>query len=109
MNYMTLQEVCVSTGVSRRAIQGYEKIKLVSATGKTERGHLLYNEEAQNRIRQIKFYQQLGFALKEIGAIIDAPSEILRIALEKRIKELEKHSKETEVLLQKAYDFMETL
>lgn len=109
MNYMTLQEVCVSTGVSRRAIQGYEKIKLVSATCKTERGHLLYNEEAQKRIRQIKFYQQLGFALKEIEEIIDAPNQILRTALEKRIKELERHSKETEGLLQRAYELIRTL
>ena len=109
MDYMTLHEVCISAGVSRRAIQGYEKIKLVSATCKTERGYLLYDEDAQKRIRQIKFYQQLGFALKEIGEIIDAPSEMLRIALEKRVKELEKHSKDTEVLIQKANELIRML
>ena len=42
MANLTLQEVCKFTGVSRRAIQGYEKAGLVSATERNERGHLLY-------------------------------------------------------------------
>ena len=41
MEDKTLHEVCEAFGVSRRAIQGYEKAGLVSASGKNERGYLL--------------------------------------------------------------------
>lgn len=34
MKEMTLREVCESANVSRRAVQGYEKAGLVSASGK---------------------------------------------------------------------------
>lgn len=45
MAEMTLRELCDSLGVSRRAVQGYEKAGLVSPEGKNERGYLLYSEE----------------------------------------------------------------
>lgn len=35
---MTLREVCNKTGVSRRAIQGYEKVGLVLSSGKNKYG-----------------------------------------------------------------------
>lgn len=67
MAEMTLREVCLALGVSRRAIQGYENANLVSATNKTESGYLLYNDSARNRIRQIKLYQNMGFTLLYIS------------------------------------------
>lgn len=65
MEVMTLREVCDAFEVSRRAVQGYEKEGLVSASERNERGYLLYDKTEQEKIRQIKFYQQLGFKLKE--------------------------------------------
>ncbi len=72
MEGMTLREICEVLGVSRRAVQGYEKVGLVSATDRNKYGHLLYDETAMLRIARIKFYQQLGFSIKEIIGIIDA-------------------------------------
>ena len=45
MTVMTLREVCDSYGVSRRAVQGYEKAGLISASQKNERGYLLSASE----------------------------------------------------------------
>ena len=84
----TLSEVCSVLEVSRRAVQGYENAGLVSATGKNKYGHLLYDEEAQRRIKQIRLLQQLGFKVKEIKEIIDAPDEVLRKAVERQIESL---------------------
>ncbi len=81
----SLSEVCSVLEVSRRAVQGYENAGLVSATGKNKYGHLLYDEEAQRRIKQIRLLQQLGFKVKEIKEIIDAPDEVLRKAVERQI------------------------
>ncbi len=85
----TLKEVCDELVVSRRAVQGYEKAGLVTATGKNQRGYLLYDDESQARIKKIKLFQEMGFSLKEIANIIDAPDEILKEVLEKQIKKLE--------------------
>ena len=82
----TLSEVCSVLEVSRRAVQGYENAGLVSATGKNKYGHLLYDEEAQRRIKQIRLLQQLGFRVKEIKEIIDAPNFDREKALEQQIE-----------------------
>lgn len=90
MKDMTLREVCSNIGVSRRAIQGYEKEKLVSATGKNNRGYLLYDTVAQNRIKKIKLYQDMGFSLKQIKEIIDDSGSALKNALIQQEEELRK-------------------
>lgn len=98
---MTLREVCEITGVTRRAIQGYEKAGLLKPSGKTERGYLLYNASTRERVKQIKLYQQLGFTVKEIGEIIDAPDKIRNVALEEKINKLKIRKKELEQLIDK--------
>ena len=101
---MTLREVCLTLGVSRRAVQGYENANLVSATNKTESGYLLYNDSARERIRQIKLYQNMGFSIKEIKAIIDGPPELLKAALVDRKEKLKtdiEHSQSMIDIIQK--------
>ena len=97
MKYMTLREVCNDFGVSRRAVQGYEKANLVSASGKNERGYLLYDEDSQERIKRIKLFQQMGFTIKEIKE------------LKRQAKKLERESCDIEVIITKIYDMMEIL
>ena len=99
---MKLREICETLEISRRALQGYEKAGLVSATGRNKYGHLLYDETAKLRIAKIKFYQQLGFSLKEISSIIDAPDIVVKGALEKQIEKLKNERTETDKLIEKA-------
>ena len=105
----TLREICNELSVTRRAVQGYEKAELVCATGRNKYGHLLYDENAQKRIATIKFYQQLGFQVKEIKEIIDAPKVELKCALESKIMQLEREREEKEMLLEEAYKFVDYL
>ena len=102
MNCMTLREICETLGVSRRTIQGYEKAGLVAATGRNKYGHLLYDDTARLRIAQIKFYQQLGFSIKEITVIIDASNDVLKTALEQQVQKLRKEKTEIDELIEKA-------
>ena len=106
---MTLREVCINANVSRRAVQGYEKAGLVRATGRNERGHLLYDVNARQRIKKIKLYQELGFTIKEIKDIIDAPSKVVKVALEERVKELKDKREHMDILISKAYELIEKL
>ena len=109
MKDMTLREVCINANVSRRAIQGYEKAGLVKATGRNERGHLLYDVNARQRIKKIKLYQQLGFTIKEIKDIIDAPNKVVKEALEDRVKKLKDKRKHMDVLISKACELIDEL
>ena len=107
MDTMTLRQVCDTFGVSRRAIQGYEKAGLISPSGKNERGYLLYDEKSQERIQKIKLFQQIGFTLREIGDIIDAESDVQKAALERQLERLREEEKNIEVLIREVYRLIE--
>ena len=88
MGNKTLHEVCDELGVTRRAIQGYEKAGLVLASGRNERGYLLYDEMCQERIRQIKLYQQLGFKIKEIKNLLESGESERKRMIEIQLQKL---------------------
>lgn len=75
MQEMTLREVCIMVGVTRRAVQCYEQEGLVRATAKNKYGYLLYDEMAVQRIQDIKMYQDFGFKLKDIKVLFGASKE----------------------------------
>ena len=105
----SLREVCEMLNVSRRAVQGYENAGLVSASGRNDRGYLLYDEKAQKRIEKIRMYQELEFSVKEIVQIIDAPSIILKEALIQKLDELQKRKEKLEEIIKSAYKLIEQL
>lgn len=109
MENVTLREVCESLSVSRRAVQGYEKAGLVAASGKNERGYLLYDADSRERIKQIKLFQELGFTVREITDIIDAPTPVLKVALEKQVEKLEEDALHMEDLIATAHAWIERL
>ncbi|MBR6537688.1 MAG: MerR family transcriptional regulator [Lachnospiraceae bacterium] len=63
---ITLHELCDTVGVSRRAVQGYEKEGLVEASDRNKYGHLLYDEKTQLRIAQIKLISSLGLRSRRL-------------------------------------------
>lgn len=75
MQEITLREVCIMVGVTRRAVQCYEQEGLVRAIGKNKYGYLLYDEMAVQRIKDIKMYQDFGFKLKDIKVLFGASTE----------------------------------
>ena len=105
----SLSEVCSVLEVSRRAVQGYENAGLVSATGKNKYGHLLYDEEAQRRIKQIRLLQQLGFRVKEIKDIIDAPAEEVAEAIKSQIKQMDDIIRQKEDAVRQAREWIKKL
>ena len=105
----TLSEVCSALEVSRRAVQGYENAGLVSATGKNKYGHLLYDEEAQRRIKQIRLLQQLGFRVKEIKDIIDAPAEEVAEAIKRQIEQMDDIIRQKEDAVRQAREWIKKL
>jgi DNA-binding transcriptional MerR regulator len=66
--------VAVLSGVTIRTLHHYDEIGLLSPGGRSEAGYRVYEEADLERLQRILYYRELGFALKEISAIIDDPS-----------------------------------
>lgn len=109
MNDMTLHEMCNAFGISRRAVQGYERAGLVSPSGKNKRGYLLYDEASQEVVKRVKLFQQMGFTIKEIKTLFHAPDNVLKAALEKQAKKLEEEKKDIELLIGGMHELIERL
>ena len=61
------------------------------------------------RIAKIKFYQQLGFTIKEITVIIDAPNVVLKASLERQVQKLRQEKAEIDELIEKANQMIAAL
>ena len=82
---------------------------LVSPAGKNKYGHLLYGEPEQERIRLIRFYQQLGFPLKEIGRLLGAPASVKRPIIQEKVKMLETEHDRLQELIRQAKKYIAAL
>lgn len=109
MAELLLREVCELMGISRRALQGYEKAGLVSHTGKTDRGYFLYDEMAQRRIQEIRFYQDMKFKIRDIKELLNAPKEEKRKLLENQIGVLEREHQQIQGTIDEAIKLLEKL
>ncbi len=106
---LTLREMCSKLDVKRRAVQGYESAGLLLPSGKNKYGHLLYDQNAQRRVEQIKFYQDIGFSVRQIIDLIDAPPAVVKAALERQIEHLHERREQVGQLIQKAQAMMAEL
>ena len=57
----------------------------------------------------IKFFQQVGFKLREIKEIIDAPNEVIREELIKRVNELEIEEAKLAQIITEAKKYIKSL
>ena len=85
----TVKQISSLTGVSVRTLHHYDSIGLLRPTAITEAGYRLYDDAALHRLQQILLLRELGFPLKDIPAILDAPEDIRRQALDHQIRQLE--------------------
>ena len=97
---ITLKELCEASQVSRRAIQGYEKAHLISSTGKTEKGYLLYGENSIEEVKLIRLYQDMGFKVSEICELKTMGKEELKakLLIKKRLLEVDVQRKKSTLI-----------
>ena len=82
----TVHEVAALTGVSVRALHYYDSIGLLKPTEITETGYRLYDDNALLRLRDILFFRELEFPLKEIKEMLDSPNFDRKEALSEQAK-----------------------
>ena len=70
MSY-SVGQVAGLAGVTIRTLHHYDKIGLLSPSGRSAAGYRIYEEADLERLQQILFYRELDFALEEIATIVD--------------------------------------
>ena len=65
--------VAALSGVTIRTLHHYDEIGLLSPVGRSAAGYRVYEEADLERLQRILFNRELGFALKDIQAIVDDP------------------------------------
>ena len=109
MELMTLRTMCERLNVSRRSIQCYEQAALFKPSAKKKYGHLLYDDQAFQRAKMIRFLQQLGFKLEEVKEIIDAPDNVRKDAMEVHVRMLECETEKMTELIQQARVYINSI
>ncbi|MED5545426.1 MAG: Cu(I)-responsive transcriptional regulator [Pseudomonadota bacterium] len=87
---MNIGEASARTGVSQRMIRHYEKIGLIPAPARRDSGYRDYAHADIARLRFIANARDLGFAIEEIGELLElwgndhrASAEVKALALAK--------------------------
>ena len=70
----TIQQLSRLAGVSTRTLRWYDEIGLLPPMRTADSGYRIYGPEQVDRLQLILFYRALGVELKQIKAMLDAPS-----------------------------------
>lgn len=81
----TVNEMAKLAHVSVRTLHHYDTIGLLKPTQITEAGYRLYDEDALERLYLILLFREIGFPLKEIQSILDAPDYDRNRVLEQQV------------------------
>ena len=87
---LTVKQLAKKGSVSVRTLHHYDAIGLLKPTQTTDAGYRLYDEGSLERLYLILLFRELGFALKDIRGILDAPDFDRNRVLEQQIALLER-------------------
>ena len=74
---LTVGDVAQLSGVTVRTLHHYDRIGLVTPSGRTAAGYRLYGEGDLDRLHAVLGYRELGFALEQIADLLDGTAEPL--------------------------------
>ena len=93
---LTVKQLAQKCGVSVRTLHHYNAIGLLKPVQTTDAGYRLYDEGSLERLYLILLFRELGFALKDIRGILDAPDFDRDRVLEQQIALLERKQRHLE-------------
>ena len=71
---MNVGEVAALAGVTVRTLHHYDRIGLLSPSGRTSAGYRQYAPADLDRLHRVLLYRELGFSLEEVATLLDDPS-----------------------------------
>jgi DNA-binding transcriptional MerR regulator len=70
---MNVGEVAALAGVTVRTLHHYDRIGLLSPSGRTAAGYRRYAPADLDRLHRVLVYRELGFSLDEVATLLDDP------------------------------------
>ncbi len=71
---MNVGQVAALAGVTVRTLHHYDRIGLLSPSGRTAAGYRRYAPADLDRLHQVLVYRELGFPLEEVATLLDDPA-----------------------------------
>ncbi len=89
----TIQQLSKLAGISTRTLRWYDEIGLLPPMRTADSGYRIYGPEQVDRLQLILFYRAMGVELKQIKAMLDAPSFDRLTALRTHLHTLEEQER----------------
>ena len=70
---MSIGDTAALAGVTVRTLHHYDRIGLLSPSGRTAAGYRRYSAADLDRLHQVLLYRELGFPLEEVATLLDDP------------------------------------
>ena len=86
----TIRQVCEITGATRRTLQHYDEIGLLTCPKKDSDGKWLYDTASIDRLREILILKECELSLREIRRIISLPENEKREVFKEKLFVLQK-------------------
>lgn len=96
---MTVHEVAELTGITIRTLHYYDEIGLLKPTTVTVSKYRLYTDDDLNRLQEILFFREVGFALKDIKILLSSPHYDRKAALTRHLDILKAQKERIEALI----------
>lgn len=96
----TIQQLARLAGVSTRTLRWYDETGLLPPMRTADNGYRFYGPEQVDRLQLILFYRALGVGLKQIAAMLDAPSFDRLSALRAHLETLRAEERKLTSLIQ---------
>jgi len=87
--------LAAATGLTVRTLHYYEEIGLLVASGRSEAGHRLYDDDDVARLYRICLLRRLGLPPDEIGRALDDPAWNLQAAMATQLGDLDRRLEAT--------------
>ncbi len=87
---LTVGRLARRFGLSRSTLLYYDRLGLLSPSGRSSGDYRLYAEADCERLARICRYREAGFSLTDIARLLDAPGHGLAGVLARRIAELDR-------------------
>jgi DNA-binding transcriptional MerR regulator len=92
---LTVGQVARLAGITVRTLHHYDELGLVVPTTRTHAGYRLYGPAQVERLQEILYFRELGFALEEIREIVARPQYDRRSVLMRQRSMLEAKAEHT--------------
>ncbi|WP_104526484.1 MerR family transcriptional regulator [Blastococcus atacamensis] len=96
---MNVGEVAALAGVTVRTLHHYDRIGLLSPSGRTAAGYRQYSPADLDRLHQVLLYRELGFPLEEVATLLDDPSADPAVHLRRQHRLLQDRLERTQAMV----------